>query len=445
MINTVKKFSTGIFCVFLLTAFSSSCKKPGTDDSALLLAGLVSSQSQDSGFYVTERMAIIDGAVSGTVADNEALALRIANLIASHIKLTLQVNYNYPFEWITAGQTEDTTVITDTTSVLLVRPPALHTDGITVIKGNVIEVCNSGYATAAMNTGKYHAPALPCKVQVWADHANNKIYVDMTDPRSIFKLFFTDVTDPSTLLDTKGNIVDPQTVYDEIQTLVKDALLASVPVSGLAALTNNITWVKTKIGPAVSSSDARGAEKPYIVERWLDSGADANTASDAAILIMDALGSTGADGSAIDLTAAKTAAEGWRNARVAVTKGTGTFASATNSYALSFPLGIKIIEPCSPKYAKTAMKYGMWHVGALPCKVAVYEDGGALYVSYLNPTFMFNVLFRDAKIDPADASLVDNVKADIKSIVSQGLTGKTVTVGGTLHATPVDVTSTVVK
>ena len=433
MLKTGNKINTLIIGFFLLTFVSVSCKKKKEDDNSLLLLGALMLSQQ---FHVTERMAIIEGA--GTVAANEALALAVANTIVNYAKtIDETATHGFPFQWIVAGQSEDTTAITSTTSNLLVRPPATLTkDGTTyTVKGNVVELCNSGYASAAMGTGKFHAPALPCKVQVWADHTNNKIYVDMTDPRSIFRLFFSDVTDPSTLKDTKGNVVNPQTVYIEIQTVVKTALAAQA----------NIRWETSAIGPAVTAADAKGTEKPYVVEKWLDSGATAVTASDAAKKILDALGTDGINGTATGMTAAKTAAEGWRNARVAGTAGTGTFGTTlTSSYALSFPLGIKIIEPCSPKYAKTAMKYGMWHVGALPCKVAVYEDGGALYVSYLNPKFMFNVLFRDATIDAADVTMVDNVKADIHSIVKQALTGAAVT-GGTLKTTPDDVTATVVK
>ncbi len=435
---TVNRKIFGILAALLTVSVSAiQCTKAASDDLSLIAAAALTSQTSSvSEFYMTERLAVIQGA--GSVTANEALALKTANTIADYVKSTDEtVAHDFPFGWVVAGQEQDSTPITDTSEALIVRPPqVLEKDGSTyIVKGNVVEMCNKGYATAAMGTGKYHAPALPCKIQVWADHSSDKIYVDLTDPRSVFALFFADITDPNQMKDSNGNVVNPETVYNEMKTLIKKALEGQ----------SDITWVSEKIGPLLSVSDAKGTQKPFIIEKWLDSGATATTVKEASVRILDYLGTTGSDGTAVNLTAAKTAAEGWRSARVAVMKTTtgvfGTVPGGTeNSFALSLPSDVQIIEMCSPKYAKAAMKYGMAHVGALPCKIAVYESNGALYVSYLNPLFMFNVLFSDVTISTDDAALAENVKTDTHSIVNQAINGQTLT-GGTLKTTPDDVTS----
>ena len=98
--------------------------------------------------------------------------------------------------------------------------------------------------------------------------------------------------------------------------------------------------------------------------------------------------------------------------------------------SLPLPLGVKVIEACSPKYAMMATKLGADHATALPCEIAVMQDENdptVLKISYLNPHFMFNVLFSDAlgTLTTADKLEYNNlpsvVFADLKLIVQAAL------------------------
>ena len=91
---------------------------------------------------------------------------------------------------------------------------------------------------------------------------------------------------------------------------------------------------------------------------------------------------------------------------------------------------MKVIEACSPKYAMMATKLGADHATALPCEIAVMQDENdptVLKISYLNPHFMFNVLFSDAlgTLTTADKLEYNNlpsvVFADLKLIVQAAL------------------------
>lgn len=54
----------------------------------------------------------------------------------------------------------------------------------------VVEMCSPTYAGAALSTGTYHAPALPCQVAVWLDGDHLRIH--LLDPQFIFPVFFGD-------------------------------------------------------------------------------------------------------------------------------------------------------------------------------------------------------------------------------------------------------------
>ena len=93
-----------------------------------------------------------------------------------------------------------------------------------------------------------------------------------------------------------------------------------------------------------------------------------------------------------------------------------------------------VIEACSPKYAKLALGTGRHHAPALPCEISVTateSSAGAGYdtlvISYLEPGFMFNVLFKDAFADMTEAELITYaalpgaVLDDLQKIVNYSL------------------------
>jgi uncharacterized protein (DUF302 family) len=273
-----------------------------------------------------------------------------------------------------------------------------------------------------METGKHHAPALPCKVYVWADNDANVVYVDMLNPQAIFGLFFADLDDAT------AEALSPvaTAVKEEIQLIVQTALENQ----------SGIEFITEGLGPKLSNSDAEpeknGGFSPIITHEYSD-GSGTLTDTDAGTLAKSILYSLGVvkEGvlsepaeTRISLSSALSSGSAWRSARY---DGTTTYDNGSGTqeigFALGLPLSIKVIEPCSPLYAKEALSTGRWHAGALPCKVAVYQDGGSLYVSYLNPEFMFNVLFRDAdeELLTSLADLPETVFDDLKLIVADGV------------------------
>lgn len=91
---------------------------------------------------------------------------------------------------------------------------------------------------------------------------------------------------------------------------------------------------------------------------------------------------------------------------------------------------------CSPTNAIRAMSTGMHHATAVPCEVALtaieYKDEEdrdvtKLLVSYLDPHFMFNALFKDAFNQMSDeelaefAALPPLVLEDLQTIVAYAL------------------------
>ena len=98
--------------------------------------------------------------------------------------------------------------------------------------------------------------------------------------------------------------------------------------------------------------------------------------------------------------------------------------------------GNQVIEMCSPTNAIKAMSTGMHHATAVPCEVALtaieYKDEEdrdvtKLLVSYLDPHFMFNALFKDAFNQLSDdelaefAALPPLVLEDLQTIVAYAL------------------------
>ena len=67
----------------------------------------------------------------------------------------------------------------------------------------------------------------------------------------------------------------------------------------------------------------------------------------------------------------------------------------------------RIIEVCNPVQAKKVLETDMSVSTALPCRICVYEEGGAVVVSALKPTILLE-LFNDPELAPV-ARDVENV------------------------------------
>ncbi len=98
--------------------------------------------------------------------------------------------------------------------------------------------------------------------------------------------------------------------------------------------------------------------------------------------------------------------------------------------------GVQVVEACSPKYASMATKLGNEYITALPCEITVFvdeNDPSILSISFLDPNFMFTIMFEGAVAnavtngvlteDEAVAynTLASTVYADLQTIVSHSL------------------------
>ncbi len=81
----------------------------------------------------------------------------------------------------------------------------------------VVEMCSPTYAGAAMETGAYHAPALPCQTAIWVE--GDALRVRALDPLFIFPVFFSDA--PEEMMASMGEMA--QAVHDDIVLVIDDA------------------------------------------------------------------------------------------------------------------------------------------------------------------------------------------------------------------------------
>ncbi len=85
-----------------------------------------------------------------------------------------------------------------------------------------------------------------------------------------------------------------------------------------------------------------------------------------------------------------------------------------NAKGLDFAPECRILEVCNPAKAKTVLEADMSISNALPCRISVYEDAGAVKVSTLKPTQLL-ALFGRPELDPVaqevEATLVRIIDA----------------------------------
>jgi uncharacterized protein (DUF302 family) len=82
------------------------------------------------------------------------------------------------------------------------------------------------------------------------------------------------------------------------------------------------------------------------------------------------------------------------------------------SKGVSFSRECRIIEVCNPKQAKAVLEANMAISTALPCRIAVYEEGGVVKVSTLKPTAVL-ALYGSAELK----SIAEDVEQTIVRII----------------------------
>jgi uncharacterized protein (DUF302 family)/RNA polymerase-binding transcription factor DksA len=75
----------------------------------------------------------------------------------------------------------------------------------------------------------------------------------------------------------------------------------------------------------------------------------------------------------------------------------------------------RIYEVCNPKQASLVLQRDMRLNAALPCRISVFEDGGATKIGTIRPTAMLSMLSPDREL----AAIAVNVEATIKTIIDE--------------------------
>jgi uncharacterized protein (DUF302 family) len=348
-----------------------------------------------------ERVAEL-GATTADWSDVGMIADSIAVWIDTHDESNAtDSGLAYPSNWIVGGDIDENGLTIAAEDRILGIPKA-YTDELNITltqKIQVIELCNRAYATQATGTGRFHGPALPCEVSVHKE--GDKIYVEMLNPEAIFTLFFQDLSETE------------KTALKGVASAVKDEIRGMI----LAALADNSHTVRSEaMGPRYETDVT--LPSPYRVFRY-SNDANETTAQIAARIIQEGLGLPATEGSVSSLITGVSDGALWRSGRAA---------------PLPIP-GVQIIEACSPKYAKMATALGAEYVTALPCEIGVYVDEatGETMISFLDPNFMFTVMFADA-LNALSADelqlyepLPDTVFSDLKLIVEHVLGAQNLT------------------
>ncbi len=381
--------------------------------SALLLTGMTGCNSDND--TVTEattvspyqRVAVIPGGWDQV----NAIATKISQMaIYSDESVTL----GYPTNWVIAGANlgggEEDDGLAD-----LLPIPAIGG------KSRVIEFCNKAYAQAAIATGRFHGSALPCEVSVHSDGEN--VYVDMLDAEAIFNIFFTDAQATSTPEENAEFAALASSVKSELRGMIKSGLEDNNGVTQ----TPTITYTESTLamGPTFTQEkidNEISLRNPYIIYKYRGNGSGeegAFTLGDADTLAREIIAKLGTDTATADTNVPGVSKDSaWRSGR---------------PEPISIP-SVKVVEACSPKYAKKATALGNEYITALPCEITVYVDetdttGQTLAISFLNPSFMFGTMFEgavqnaydDAKLTKDEvieySILADVVFGDLRLIV----------------------------
>ena len=373
-------------------------------------------------FTPFERIATLDVVMTEGEVDyvaTYAKAQAVADAIHAYIEGVDDVaESGFPANWIIGGSDEDPATPSD--AILQIPSveridPAADASPANTYKIKVMDICNSYYAKMALGVtpvikddddlnnadsivddGFIHAPTLPCEVTVYNDGDN--IYVDMLNPEAIFSLFFSDVVYGTQMEDAafaEAMMQLPTDVKGELKTIV---------YAGLDAAGLEYTALSDKLGPAYTQDqiadvvDDSPYGSPYLHYAYMKSDGGEFTPAEVKAITQEIMNTMTLDHAdnvaehAEPLEAILSEGSLWRSGR-------------------QVPLGLPgvggfknfVIEACSPKYAKLALGTGRHHGPALPCEITVTAIQGTvdgpydtLVISFLEPGFMFTVLFNDA-------------------------------------------------
>lgn len=351
------------------------------------------------------RVATVDAVFNddGTVNEWQSYVKgqAIGTAIATYIALSNEAfTLGFPSDWIVAGDS----VLTVPSKQQVTKPDGTKT----VKKVQVIEICNKAYAQKALGVvpiiadvpdsaipnGFIHAPALPCEISVHFE--GDQIHINMLNAEAIFTLFFTDVV-------TSDLMLDPE--FKEQMQILTEAVKSEMSAMIYAALdANTIAFnftddmagpVYRNIGDAVSTVAHTENQSPYV--HFVYSKEDGSFFSKEELAAIAAT---------VTMTLTYEGQEGVTagvheeelESMLSTYDGKSSSWRAARDIPLGMPDGSKVVEPCSPTYAKEAIDTTrLDHASALPCEIAfrLINGDSELLVSYLDPNFMFGVMFND--------------------------------------------------
>ncbi|MBU1239051.1 hypothetical protein KKF84_12835 [Myxococcota bacterium] len=256
----------------------------------------------------------------------------------------------------------------------------------------VLELTNEKYASMALGFGHDKSLGMPVKMAVVKEGGVIKII--LLNPEAVFSLFFRDLPRASQVQMEQL----AQTVQNELEDLVDNAMtgffgywpqylpLGHVMIPSEMAVFQKQSFSRQFNFPVPKAHrQARETFREEVI---------ASIIAHATHEEMPGVGSMVEGLSVAD----------WRAAR---------------SHPIKLVDGTTVIEMCSPTYAKAALKTGIWHAPALPCKIAVYFDKGLLTVAILDTDFMFPTFFGDtpAKMGAKLKGMSRAVSDDLSTIV----------------------------
>ncbi len=90
------------------------------------------------------------------------------------------------------------------------------------------------------------------------------------------------------------------------------------------------------------------------------------------------------------------------------------FEETLKSKGLDYEGNFKVLEVCNPKQAKEILEINIEAGLLLPCKMAVYEDKGSVFIGMLNPTELIKG-FGSSKL----SEIASNIEKELMAAMEQ--------------------------
>jgi uncharacterized protein (DUF302 family) len=86
-----------------------------------------------------------------------------------------------------------------------------------------------------------------------------------------------------------------------------------------------------------------------------------------------------------------------------------------NGKGVEFERGCTVLEVCNPHRAKVALDEDMSLATALPCRIAVYEQGGGVVVAMIRPSVLLGLFVQGEEV----SAMASEVEQDLVAVIDQ--------------------------